>query len=122
MTDTSAIMRTLDQTGASISLRDGKLLLRAGRTPVDVALLQQIQESKAEIRKFLIEKMVVDWLNANPEPSAADRCAYCYSSHPPIVPFGTEPGCHTWLHSECWMAWHSGRRHEAMERLSLTSA
>ena len=34
-----------------------------------------------------------------------------------VVPFGTEPATHTWLHAECWPAWHLARRAEAIAAL-----
>jgi hypothetical protein len=40
------------------------------------------------------------------------RCALCGEgerSGAQIVPFGTETTGHTWLHSECWVAWYAKR-------------
>jgi hypothetical protein len=34
-----------------------------------------------------------------------------------VLPFGTEPGTHVWLHAECWPAWHRARRDEAVVAL-----
>ena len=53
---------------------------------------------------------VVDWLNANPAPSAPDRCAGCGGADAPgstLVPFGVGP--HVWLHPGCWRAWYNKR-------------
>jgi hypothetical protein len=38
-----------------------------------------------------------------------------------VVPFWTEPGTHTWLHSECWSPWHRARRAKAASALGLTN-
>jgi hypothetical protein len=64
--------------------------------------------------------LIVEWLNENPAPSVPGRCACCGkpdSSGAVVVPFGTEPGTHTWLHAECWPAWHEARRAEAIVAL-----
>lgn len=31
------------------------------------------------------------------------------------LPFGTEPGIHAWLHSECWRPWSDARRADALK-------
>jgi hypothetical protein len=66
------------------------------------------------------EAYIVDWLNKHPAPSAPGRCAWCGKPELPsavVLPFGTEPGMHAWLHAECWSAWHQRRRGEAVEAL-----
>jgi len=71
----------------------------------------------------IFESRVVEWLNQHPSPSAPGRCAWCAeteSSSTIVLPFGTEPGTHTWLHSECWSAWHKARRADAVAALSAT--
>jgi hypothetical protein len=63
---------------------------------------------------------VVEWLNRNPTPSEAGRCAWCgrpESHGAVIVPYGTQPGTHAWLHAECWPAWHEDRRSHAQQAL-----
>ena len=75
--------------------------------------------NEAEAQAF--ECCIVGWLNRNPNPSIAGRCAWCghAESHNAVVlPFGTEPGTHTWLHAECWPAWHEVRRSQATEALT----
>jgi hypothetical protein len=63
---------------------------------------------------------VIEWLNQHPAPSTPGRCARCgkpESLSAVVLPFGTEPGTHTWLHAECWPAWHRARRAEAIAAL-----
>jgi hypothetical protein len=66
-----------------------------------------------------VEACIVEWLNEHPAPSAPGRCAWCArpeSSSAVVLPFGTEPGTHTWLHAECWGAWQGSRRAQAVKR------
>ena len=61
----------------------------------------------------------MEWLNRNPEPSAPGRCARCRSErtwNAIVVPFGVGEA-HTWLHPECWPAWHQARRANAVAAL-----
>lgn len=63
---------------------------------------------------------IVEWLNQHPAPSAPGRCAQCGESEcsgAVVLPFGTEPGTHTWLHGECWPGWHEARRADAIAAL-----
>ena len=67
------------------------------------------------------EVRIVEWLNRNPTPSQAGRCLWCgqlETGSAGIVPFGTEPGAHAWLHGECWGPWQRARRAEAVKALS----
>jgi hypothetical protein len=67
--------------------------------------------------------LIVEWLNQHPAPSVPGLCACCGRPDSPsavIVPFGTEPGTHTWLHAECWPAWHEARRADAIATLRAT--
>ena len=69
-----------------------------------------------------LEAGVIEWLNQHPCPSPAGRCAWCgalETAGAVVVPFGTEPGTHTWLHAECWPAWQQARRAQA-QALSAT--
>jgi hypothetical protein len=62
------------------------------------------------------EASVIQWLDDHPAPSPSGRCAWCGRPETlgaMVVPFGTEPGTHTWLHPECWSTWHRARRVEA---------
>jgi hypothetical protein len=63
------------------------------------------------------EQQIVRWLDEHPEASEPGRCAYCGEMETgarPVVPFGTVPGTHTWLHSGCWRAWRAQRRFRAV--------
>ncbi len=69
------------------------------------------------------DSFVVEWLNLHPAPSAPGRCAWCGLPETPsavVLPFGTEPGTHAWLHAECWPAWHQARRADAVATLRAT--
>jgi len=60
---------------------------------------------------------VTEWLNQHPAPSAPGRCAWCGRPETPsavVLPFGTEPQTHAWLHADCWPAWHQSRQREAV--------
>jgi hypothetical protein len=62
---------------------------------------------------------IAEWLNRNPTPSAPGRCAWCCRADSRVVlPYGTEPGTHIWLHAECWPAWQDTRRSQAREALA----
>jgi hypothetical protein len=77
-----------------------------------------LPRADAEAQAF--ECCVVEWLNRNPTPSGVGRCLWCGQpeTHGAIVvPFGTEPGTHVWLHTECWPAWHELRRSQAQQAL-----
>jgi hypothetical protein len=74
---------------------------------------------EAEARAF--DCCVVEWLNRNPVRSPSGRCLSCGQvehSHDPLLPFGTEPTGHAWLHSRCWPAWHAARKAEAVAALA----
>jgi hypothetical protein len=125
--------------GATVEPAGDRLILRAGPTAIPAALVNRVREAKADLietfarhetgeeqeplgksqRQFkprASEACVVEWLNQHPAPSAPGRCAWCgmpESTAAVVVPFGTQPGTHTWLHAECWPAWHQSRRAEA---------
>jgi hypothetical protein len=64
---------------------------------------------------------VAEWLNRNPVCSPPGRCLGCGDAelgHDPLLPFGTEPTGHAWLHSRCWSAWHAARQADAVAALS----
>jgi hypothetical protein len=67
-------------------------------------------------RDRTLESRIVEWLDQHPAPSPPGRCAWCGGPEllgAVVLPFGTEPGTHAWLHSECWADWHCARRAEA---------
>jgi hypothetical protein len=77
--------------------------------------------SRAQAAALAFECCVIEWLNRHPAPSPPGRCVWCggaESSGAVILPFGTEPGTHAWLHSECWHDWHSARRADAAALLN----
>ena len=75
---------------------------------------------EADARAF--DCCVVEWLNRNPVRRPSSRCLGCGQaehSRDPLLPFGTEPTGHAWLHSRCWPAWHESRKAEAMVALAI---
>jgi hypothetical protein len=75
---------------------------------------------RAKSGALALDCRVIEWLNQHPAPSVPGRCAWCgrpESASAVVLPFGTEPGTHTWLHSECWPAWHQVRRTDAIAAL-----
>jgi hypothetical protein len=75
-----------------------------------------LPRDKAEVQAF--ECCIVKWLDLNPTPSAPGHCAWCGRSEShAVLPYGTEPGTHVWLHRECWSEWQKMRRSEAHEAL-----
>ena len=90
---------------------------RAGIAEFDGGL----PRAEAEARAFAC--CVVEWLNRNPVCSPPGRCLDCGGSedaHDKLLPYGTEPTGHAWLHSLCWAPWHARRKAEAVPVLSLT--
>jgi hypothetical protein len=82
---------------------------RGGNSPSD----------RVTVRIF--EASIVEWLNRHPAPSAPGRCAWCgkaETANAVVLPFGTRPGAHTWLHSECWSAWRLSREADAIVALN----
>jgi hypothetical protein len=77
-----------------------------------------LPHAKAEAQAF--ECCVVTWLDRNPAPSAPGRCAWCgqSESRDAVVPYGTAPGTHIWLHRECWSEWRKMRPFQAKEALT----
>lgn len=87
---------------------------RAGIAEFDGGL----PRASAEARAFAC--CVAEWLNRNPVRSPPSCCLACGADeHGPdkLVPFGTEPTGHAWLHSRCWPAWHAGRKAKAIAAL-----
>ncbi|MCP1763644.1 hypothetical protein [Bradyrhizobium japonicum] len=88
---------------------------RAGIAEFDGGL----QRAAAETRAF--ECCVAEWLNRNPVSSPPGRCLHCGGGDgtlDELVPFGTGPTGHAWLHSRCWAAWHVNRKATAVAILS----
>jgi hypothetical protein len=75
---------------------------------------------RADADAQAFECCVAEWLNLNPAPSVAGRCSWCRQSEnhgAVVVPYGTQPGAHAWIHAECWPAWHEFRRSHAQQAL-----
>ena len=75
--------------------------------------------SRTEAHAQALACCIVEWLNRNPTPSAPGRCVWCgqAESRDAVLPYGTEPGTHIWLHAECWPAWQEVRRSQATKAL-----
>ena len=73
--------------------------------------------SRTEAEAQALASCIVEWLNRNPTPSAPGRCVWCGQADAAVLPYGTEPGTHIWLHAECRPAWHQVRRSQATEAL-----
>lgn len=61
------------------------------------------------------------WLDAHHAPTNPGKCAHCEQVETPaamVVPFGGRSAGHVWLHPECWSAWMSARRAEAVAALT----
>lgn len=89
---------------------------RAGIAEFDGGL----PRDQAEARAFAC--CVAKWLNRNPVRSPPGRCHGCGEAEhgqDALLPLGTEPTGHAWLHSRCWPAWHAGRKAEAVAALSI---
>ena len=77
--------------------------------------------SLVEAEARAIDYCIAEWLTRHPVPSPPGRCAWCNGtelSGAVVLPFGTEPGAHTWLHGECWPAWCNSRKAEAVAALA----
>ena len=87
---------------------------RAGMAEFDGGL------SRAKAEALAFDCCVVEWLNRNPAWSEFGRCLKCgrgENAGDPLLPFGTEPGGHAWVHGKCWQAWHRARQDEAIMAL-----
>jgi hypothetical protein len=87
--------------------------------------VRRIRHAKSDLIAILRvgispEREIVRWLDEHPAPSAGGRCAWCgarESAGAVVLPFGTVPGMHTWLHAECWWPWQAARRVSAAAAL-----
>ena len=79
--------------------------------------------SRAEAEAHAFECCVVEWLNRNSgllaRPAAVSDAVKSSNTHDQLLPYGTEPTGHAWLHSRCWAAWHANRKADAVAALSL---
>jgi hypothetical protein len=133
MTDPARLFDELSGFGATIRLVGRRIILRAGLRPIPASLVCRVRQNKQELFEFVtanarcnetqlsLEKRIIRWLNEHPAPSRAGECAWCGKPESPdgtVLPFGTEPETHTWLHAECWPAWHWARRRHAIAELA----
>lgn len=125
MNSVSSLLHDLETIGATVRPAGDRLVLRAGDQPVPGDLVRRIRQAKLDLLKYLGEQGLVEWLDRHPSPSPAGRCAFCFgpeTADAVVLPFGVEPGCHTWLHAHCWAPWHAQRRTAARAALATTSA
>ena len=88
---------------------------RAGILEYDHGLSRRAAERRA------FDFTVVEWMNQRPEPSDPGHCAWCgtaETSDARVVPYGTNPASHAWLHPGCWQPWHDERRRSARSALA----
>ena len=121
----SAILEVLSQHKAEIVA-----VLRPGRDGWSAEDWQAFFDERAGIMEFdgrlsrteaeahALACCIVEWLNRNPTPSAPGRCVWCGQADAAVLPYGTAPGTHIWLHAECWPAWQDTRRCQAREALA----
>jgi hypothetical protein len=143
MSQARQLLDDLAVIGATVEPAGTQLILRAGPTAIPATLVRRVREAKSDLIAMLsgrpceiaeqerrfhravqerhsIEAQIIRWLDQYPTPSAAGECAWCHKQDNPaaaVVPFGVVPGTHTWLHAECWSAWHEARRAEALRAL-----
>jgi hypothetical protein len=139
--DLAVIGATIEPAGDRLLLRAGAtaipaaLVSRIREAKADLIPMLTVQRNRAQVREeqerlgspprhdakdAISETRITKWLNQHPSPSAPGRCAWCGNRESPsavVLPFGTEPGTHTWLHAECWRAWQQARRADAVAAL-----
>ena len=77
--------------------------------------------SQMHAESFAFDCCLIEWLNQHLAPSAPGQCTWCgrpETSQGIVLPFGTEPGTHIWLHGECWPAWYRIRKKDAVAALN----
>jgi hypothetical protein len=88
---------------------------RAGIAEYDGGLGRQQAEELA------FEHCVVEWLmrhSVRSNPGTCLRCGRVEDEGGMVLPFGIESSGRAWLHFECWPAWYSQRRREAITALA----
>jgi len=147
MKSTRELLAELAEIGATIEPVGDRLILRAGSKAIPGGLVNRIRAAKADLIATLtrqkcgeqrafgqsldrrnpdasLDARISAWLNERPAPSLEGLCAWCgepESSSGIVLPFGIEPGTHTWLHGDCWPAWHHARRTDAIATLTAMS-
>src|SRR5262249_15144840 len=100
------------------------LALRNDRGPVRGERETAGKSAAQQFKHRTLEASIVEWLNQHHSPPPPGRCAGCGRPDFPtavVLPFGTKPGTHTWLHAECWPAWHQARRADAIVALGIAA-
>ena len=88
--------------------------------PASPSSMAGCRASDAEARAFACcrRRMARSATRALAVQAAASTAARLSIRHDPLLPFGTDPTGHAWLHSRCWPAWHACRRAEAIAALA----
>ena len=123
MSSVPSLLHDLEIIGATVRPAGDHLVLRAGDQAVPGELVRRIRQAKRDLLEYLAEQSVVEWLDRHPSPSTPGRCAFCgepETAAAVVLPFGVEPGSHTWLHAGCWQPWHLQRRSIAQAALTGT--
>ncbi len=77
-------------------------------------------QTRAEAEARAFEHCVGEWLNQHPEPSDPGHCAWfgaAETSGARVVPYGTSPAGHAWVHPGCWDAWYQARHRKVASAL-----
>ena len=115
--------------GGDVKLVGPERLKIIAPEPLPDYLVERLRTAKPELLALLssaappmaFEARITELLDQNPAPSVAGRCAWCggcETDSAAVIPFGTEPGTHAWLHSGCWRPWQEARRTQAVKALS----
>jgi hypothetical protein len=105
----------------SVSASPAESAVGTGRRTRTTEHNDKLTRPRRGVEALALEVSIIQWLNRNPAPSPAGRCAWCgkfESESAVVLPFGFEPGSHAWLHGECWRRWHQARRAEAVKALN----
>jgi hypothetical protein len=76
---------------------------------------------RRQAEELAFEHCVVEWLmrqSVRSNPGTCLRCGRVEDEDGVLLPFGTEASGHAWLHFDCWPAWHSQRRADAIAALA----
>jgi hypothetical protein len=89
---------------------------RAGMAEFDGGL------GRRQAEELAFEHCIVEWLMRHSVRSNPGTCLWCGHFEDDergiVLPFGIEASGHAWLHFDCWPAWHSQRRAEAIAALA----
>jgi hypothetical protein len=114
---TSGVLTQASHASADVTAPTAPDTLTQTAAPDEAAATVKALTQVAPTPSLSFEQHIIRWLDDHPEPSAPGYCAYCGETETrarPIVPFGTDPSTHTWLHSGCLRAWRGQRRFRAV--------